>query len=100
MLLESNAPRIYPLGPRGEGRVRLVVEGAPAASWLLTAGPERLEVERGGGEADATITAPAEVLALLVYGRVDLADQERRGRAQIAGDRSLVERIRTIFPGP
>jgi len=99
-LLESNAPRIYPTGPRGEGRYRLAVEGNPAASWLLAASPERLEVARGSGEADVTITASPAVLALLVYGRADLPDEERHGRAQIEGDRARADRIHTILPGP
>src|SRR6266545_3197028 len=90
-LLESNAPRIYPTGPRGEGRYRLAVEGNPAASWLLAASPERLEVARGSGEADVTITASPAVLALLVYGRADLPDEERHGRAQIEGDRARAD---------
>ena len=99
-LLESNLPRIYPTGPRGQGRFRLVVEGDPGSSWLLAANPEKLEVERGGDGADVTITAPAPVLALLVYGRASLAEEERKGGARIQGDRTLADRFNTIFPGP
>ena len=100
MLLESNLPRIYPRGPRGEGRFRLVVEGAPAQSWLLTATPEELRVQRGGDGADVTITAPARVLALLVYNRANLAEEERQGHARVEGDRALADRFHTLFPGP
>lgn len=99
-LLESNLPRIYPSGPGGEGHYRLTVTGEPAASWRLTASPDRLAVERNGGDADVTITAPAATLALLVYGRADLAEEERQGRARVDGDRTLAERFHTIFPGP
>jgi uncharacterized protein (TIGR03083 family) len=99
-LVESNLPRIYPHGPRGEGRFRLVVAGEPAASWLLIASPERLEVRPGGDDADATITAPPEVLALLVYGRSDLAEEERHGRARVDGDHALAARFHAIFPKP
>ena len=100
MLLESNVPRIYPSGPRGEGRFRLVVADGPGASWLLTATPERLEVERDGGAADVTITGPATVLALLIYGRADLAEEERQGRLRVEGNRALAERFNDIFRGP
>jgi uncharacterized protein (TIGR03083 family) len=101
MLLESNLPRTYRRGPRGAGRFRLVVEGAPEQSWLLTATPEELQVRRGAGDgADVTITAPAPVLALLIYGRAQLAEEERQGRARVEGDRALAERFHTIFPGP
>ena len=99
MLLESNLPRIYRRGPKGEGRFRLVVEGAPNQSWLLTATPEELRVQCGGDGADVTITAPASVLALLIYGRANITDEERQGRARVEGDRALAERFNTIFPG-
>jgi uncharacterized protein (TIGR03083 family) len=99
-LLESNLPRIYPSGPRGEGRFRLSVRGDPTQSWLLAATPDRLEVTRAGGTADVTITAAPSVLALLVYGRADLLEEEQDGRVQIEGDRALAERFHTMFVGP
>jgi uncharacterized protein (TIGR03083 family) len=100
-LLESNLPRIYPSGPRGTGRFRLVAEGPTPTSWLLAASPERLAVEReGAGGADVTISAAPAVLALLVYGRADLAEEERHGRARVEGDRALAARFHDIFPGP
>ena len=100
VILESNLPRTYQRGPKGEGRVRLVVQDAPQQSWLLTATPEELRVERGGDGADLTITAPAAVLALLVYGRAGPLEAEAQGRARLEGDRVLAERLTTIFPGP
>ncbi len=99
-LIESNMPRIYPSGPRGEGRFRLSLADDPTRSWLLTATPERLEVTRDGESADATINAAPSVLALLVYGRADLLEEERRGRARIDGDRALAARFGQIFVGP
>jgi uncharacterized protein (TIGR03083 family) len=99
-LLESNLPRIYPSGPRGAGRFRLSVPDDPARRWLLAATPDRLEVTRDGGSADVTITAAPSVLALLVYGRADLSEETRQGRAQIEGDRALAERFHTMFVGP
>jgi uncharacterized protein (TIGR03083 family) len=100
VILESNVPRTYQRGPKGEGRVRLVVEDAPQQSWLLTATPEELRVERGGDGADLTITAPAGMLALMVYGRANPIEAEAQGRARLEGDRALAERLTTIFPGP
>jgi uncharacterized protein (TIGR03083 family) len=101
MLLESNLPRIYQRGPKGEGRFRLVAQDAPDQTWLLVATPETLQVQRGAdGPADVTITAPLGTLALLIYGRASLSEEEQRGRARIDGDRALAERFHTIFPGP
>jgi uncharacterized protein (TIGR03083 family) len=101
MLMESNMPRVYPRGPKGQGRLRLQVEGAPELSWLCVADGETLQVQRGGaGETEATITAPAGTLALLIYGRGDLREAERQGRAHIEGDRAVAERFKSIFPGP
>jgi uncharacterized protein (TIGR03083 family) len=101
MLLESNLPRIYQRGPKGEGRFRLVAQDAPDQSWLLVATPEALQVQPGGdGAADVTITAPLGTLALLIYGRATLAEQEQRGRARVEGDRAVANRFNTLFPGP
>jgi uncharacterized protein (TIGR03083 family) len=99
-IVESNLPRIYPSGPRGEGRFCLAVEGAPGSSWLLTASPAGLEVARGRDAADVTITATPAALALLVYGRANLAEEERRSQVRVEGDRALADRFRTIFPAP
>ena len=101
MLMESNMPRVYPRGAKGQGRLRLQVEGAPELSWLCVADGETLQVQpHGDGGADATITAPAGTLALLIYGRADLAEAERQGRARVEGDRAVAERFKSIFPGP
>src|SRR5581483_7851006 len=51
MLLESNLPRTYQRGPKGEGRFRIVAQDAPDQSWLLTATPDGLQVQRGGDGA-------------------------------------------------
>jgi uncharacterized protein (TIGR03083 family) len=101
MLLESNLPRIYQRGPKGEGRFRLVAQDAPDQRWLLVATPEALDVQPGSdGPADVTITAPLGTLAHLIYGRAKLAEEEQRGRARVEGDRALADRFHTIFPGP
>jgi len=100
MLLESNLPRTYALRTGGDGRFRMQVEGDPPARWLLAARPGELEVARGDGDADVTIQASAAALALLVYGRVTLADLERQGRARVDGDRALATRFHDMFPGP
>lgn len=100
MLLESNLPRIYTSGPRGEGRFRLVADDLPNGSWLLTVTPDRLLVQRGAGDAEVTIAGTPAVLALLVYGRADLGGEEGAGRLRVEGDRALAERFNTIFRGP
>ena len=100
MLLESNVPRIYQGGQGKEGRFRLVAEGLDSGSWILAATPERLEVRRDGGAADVVIRGGPAVLARLIYGRADLAEEERAGRLQVEGDRALAGRFNTIFRGP
>jgi hypothetical protein len=47
----------------------------------------------------ATIIAPPEVLALLIYGRANLAEQEQQGRARVEGDRAVAARFHTLFVG-
>ncbi|HEY1298821.1 MAG TPA: maleylpyruvate isomerase family mycothiol-dependent enzyme [Chloroflexota bacterium] len=100
MLLESNVPRTYAAGlsaERGRGERFLVcLEGDRSAQWLVTIGPEALLVTRGDAPADLTITADAPTLALLVYGRADLASCG----AKLDGDLGLVERFARIFPRP
>lgn len=100
MLLESNLPRIYAGGPGGEGRFRLTLAGLPASSWLLTARPDRLDVTRADDEADVTISGSAAPLALLVYGRAELPELERRGLVRVEGDRAVANRFHQIFPKP
>jgi hypothetical protein len=99
-LLESNVPRTYAAGlsqERGQGeRYLLAVDGEPTARWLVTIKPETLEVVRGDGAADLSITAEASTLALLVYGRAEL----KSCGAVLEGDRALVERFATTFPRP
>jgi uncharacterized protein (TIGR03083 family) len=97
-LLESNAPRTYAAGltpQRGSGeRYLLRVVDDPAACWLVTIDPEKLEAKRGDAQADVTITASAATLALVVYGRRDLH------AAQLTGDLMLADRFPLIFPRP
>jgi uncharacterized protein (TIGR03083 family) len=97
-LLESNVPRTYAAGlsterGRGERYALRVAEHAQDA-WLVTIEPEVLRVEPGGQDADVRITATADVLALLVYGRATL-DQ-----AHVEGDPGAIERFARIFPRP
>ena len=46
------------------------------------------------------LSAVAAVLALLIYGRANLAEAEAAGQARVEGDRARVEQFHTIFPGP
>lgn len=99
MLVESNLPRIYARGPRGSARVALEAADAPALRWVLTATPERLDVQRGGDGAEATVIGPASALALLLYGRARLADELAAGRLRVEGDRAAAERFLALLPG-
>jgi uncharacterized protein (TIGR03083 family) len=97
-LLESNVPRTYAAGlspERGRGeRYSLRAAEHPEDSWLVTIEPEVLRVERGARDGDVRITATADQLALLVYGRASL-DQTR-----VEGDANVIERFGRIFPRP
>jgi uncharacterized protein (TIGR03083 family) len=99
-LLESNVPRTYAAGlsaERGSGeRFLLAVADDRMARWLVSIHADALSVKPGGQEADLTITTDASTLALLVYGRADLASCG----ATLGGDLSLVERFARIFPRP
>ncbi len=103
-LLESNAPLMYGLGlaeDQGQGeRFSLAVEGDPAASWLMTFYPEQLVAQREEAPADVTLTATAADLVLLVYGRADLPNLSRSGRARLDGDPALADRLPRLFPKP
>ncbi len=104
-LLESNAPRTYAAGrtpQRGSGeRYLLEVIDDPQARWVVTIDPDKLEVQRGHGRADLTITGPAATLALLVYGRGDdLGTLGRSGAVRLEGDLALADRFALIFPRP
>ena len=103
-LLESNAPRIYAAGltpQRGSGeRYLFVVPDDPAARWLVTIDPDRLEALRGDAPADVTMTGSAASLALLIYGRCELATLAQSGAVRVDGDLVLADRFALIFPRP
>jgi uncharacterized protein (TIGR03083 family) len=105
-LLISNAPRTYAAGlsaERGTGeRYLLAVADDPAARWLITIQPDRLDAAPAdaAATADATLTAPASALALLAYGRRSMADLEQSGTLRIDGDPAIAARFPTVFPRP
>jgi uncharacterized protein (TIGR03083 family) len=103
-LLESNAPRTYAAGltpERGRGeRYGLSVLDDASANWLVTIDPDGLSAKRGGRPADLTITGSATDLAMLVYGRSDLATLFGTGAVQLEGDLTLVDRFALVFPRP
>jgi len=107
-LLESNAPRTYAAGlsdHKGTGeRYQLAVANDPAAHWLVTIYPDRLEAMRGDAPAelpaDVTITGSAAALALLLYGRRKLVDLFQTRELWLDGDALIAERFGAVFPRP
>ena len=103
-LLQTNVPRTYAAGltaERGRGeRYGLGVAGDPSARWLVRIDPDELEVRRSDGPADLEITATAENLALLVYGRRELDPASPALAYRLDGDESLVGRFAVTFPRP
>jgi hypothetical protein len=103
-LLESNAPRIYAVGltpQRGSGeRYLLATADDPLARWLVRIDPDKLEARRGDAPADMTITGSAASLALLIYGRCELATLAQSGAVRLDGDLALADRFALIFPRP
>ena len=100
MLLESNVPRTYAAGlsaERGRGeRYLLQVPDEPDLQWTVKIDPDALSVTPGRGNVDATISAPAGALALLVYGRATLEDP----RIRAEGDPEVLRRFQRVFPRP
>jgi uncharacterized protein (TIGR03083 family) len=103
-LLESNVPRTYAAGlsaEKGSGeRYLLSVTDNPDAQWVVTIDPDELTAVRGEGPADLAITGTAAALALLTYGRYDLASLFQSGAVRLEGDAALADRFGTIFPRP
>jgi uncharacterized protein (TIGR03083 family) len=105
-LIESNAPSSYTAGQtpeRGAGeRYLLAVAGEPRARWLVTIDPEELRVRASpdGGSAGLSITGSAAAIALLVYGRRELADLEACGAVHVEGDPTRLQRFAATFPKP
>ena len=99
-LLQSNAPRTYAAGlsaERGNGEsYRLTVASDASASWLIRIWPKAISVGRRDGDTDVTIEAPADAMALLVYGRADLTDP----RFEVKGDPDIASRFSRVFPRP
>jgi DNA-binding HxlR family transcriptional regulator len=81
-----------------KARIGFVI-GAESFAARLAGG--RIEIARGEvADADLVFTAPAPVLAATIYGGVPLEALEGEGALSLAGDRSLAERFRTLFPLP
>jgi uncharacterized protein (TIGR03083 family) len=100
-LLESNAPRIYAAGltqQRGNGERFLLA--VADAHWLIQIDPDQLEARRDDATGDLTIRGSAASLALLVYGRRELAALAESGALTLDGDLALAERFGLIFPRP
>jgi uncharacterized protein (TIGR03083 family) len=107
-MLESNAPRTYAAGlsaEKGTGeRYQVVIADDPAAQWLVTILPDRLEAVRGAAPpdapADATITGSAATLALLLYGRRELSALFERREVWLDGDILIAMRFGSVYPRP
>ncbi len=103
-LIESNAPATYQAGltaERGGGeRILLAVAGDASIRWLISIDPDRLRITRGGGLADLDLTGSPAALALLVYGRRDVAHLAASGDLHVQGDPAVADRFGLIFPKP
>lgn len=102
MLLEKNLPAV--MGRQASparGEFRFGVRGDGEAVWLVSAAPESVTVMHSGDAAgDVSIDGDASALALLVYGRAQLAHLERAGRLAVTGDQALARRFHELFRGP
>lgn len=93
-MMEVNLAATFARGPKHPGRFRVVTEGTPSQSWLLEATPDELRVTpNGSGDAELTLTGPAGVLLLVLYGRADATAEEQAGRLRLEGDRAALERL-------
>jgi DNA-binding HxlR family transcriptional regulator/putative sterol carrier protein len=72
-----------------------------AETFVVEVGANGLTVRRGEIDAvDAVITTSPSTLAAIIYAGLPLAMAEADGSVALAGDRSVVERLTTLFPLP
>ena len=72
-----------------------------AESFAMRIADGALDVERGDTEgADLVLTGSAPAIAAAIYGGVPLAALESEKLLEVAGDRTLAERLTTLFPLP
>jgi uncharacterized protein (TIGR03083 family) len=69
--------------PTGAGETIGLRATDVAGDWLVRLGPEGMEVERGVDDADVTARGTASDLLLALWGRVDVADIDVSGDAEI-----------------
>jgi uncharacterized protein (TIGR03083 family) len=81
--------------PTGTTRTITVDTTAPARRFTIDLATESVTFASGMTEAEADLTLPAEAFARLVYGRLDDDLTPPAG-----GDRSALEELRRVFPGP
>lgn len=84
-LLEVNLPVWYTRGPRGRGRLRLVVRERSPRAWLLDADGERLRAIWHGEGGAPRVDLGAPDLVLVLYGRLSLPELAAAGRLQAHG---------------
>jgi uncharacterized protein (TIGR03083 family) len=79
---------------KADGRALQVRTTEPARDFSLTTGPDAVALAPGDGGA-ADLTMPAEAFIRLVYGRLDPDHTPA-----VDGDPTLLEALRSVFPGP
>ncbi|MEY2420603.1 MAG: hypothetical protein QOI95_670 [Acidimicrobiaceae bacterium] len=81
--------------PTGTTRTITVDTAAPARRFTIDLAKESVTFAPGTTEADADLTLPAEAFARLVYGRLDAEHSP-----PLDGDRTALEELRLVYPGP
>lgn len=93
-LLELWAPLLYRPDPAQTDPVRLrctfIDPNLPPRDLIVEAAGVRL-TPAGSGAADATLRGPAEVLPLLLLGRIDAATAKKAYGLTVDGDRAALE---------
>ena len=67
----------------------------PARDFAVRLSADSVELSTGGGEREPDVVLPAEAFCRLVYGRLDPDHTQA-----VAGDESLLDTLRAVFPGP
>ncbi|HEY6495953.1 MAG TPA: helix-turn-helix domain-containing protein [Trebonia sp.] len=69
-------------------------------SFMLTASPEGLEIERGDGAADFRIAGTVAAIRAVLGTGADATPYEAGGELTITGDRASLARLSRCFPPP
>ncbi len=82
--------------PKGDPRTIMTSTTQPERLFVVTIEPSQVGFASTQPEGKPDLSMPAESLIRLVYGRLD----PNHTPTSVVGERTLLEQLRTVFPGP